>query len=159
MQRCHVIRFALGVLGLWASVAAGARAADLTRAVVVVRPGERGPSETMAATILVQEIDRRTGISPSIQTRWPAGIAYDGLDPRATYTVRLTGQGQSPIRADGVRLKPSLDAKEIGAFREYAVPAKLTADGELTLTWDPVDESHLNWRRHSHVAEVWLLER
>ncbi len=29
----------------------------------------------------------------------------------------------------------------------------------VLLTWDEVDEEHLNWRQHSHVAEVWLLKQ
>ena len=90
--------------------------------------------------------------------RWPEGLAYDGLDPNARYTVRLTGQGESPLRGDGARLPVTRKAKQIGQFQEFAVPAELTADGTLRLTWDQVDESHLNWRLHSHVAEVWLLK-
>lgn len=39
------------------------------------------------------------------------------------------------------------------------MPADLTADGTLRLTWDLIDESHLNWKLHSHVAEVWLLKQ
>jgi len=90
--------------------------------------------------------------------RWPEGLIYDGLDAGARYTVRLTGQGESPLRGDGVRLPVTKRAKEIGQFQEFAVPAELIADGTLRLTWDPVDESHLNWRMYSHVAEVWLLK-
>ncbi len=91
--------------------------------------------------------------------RWPEGVVYDGLDPDARYTVRLTGQGESPLRGDGVRLAVTKRAKQIGQFQEFAVPAELTADGALKLTWDPVDESQLNWQMHSHVAEVWLLKQ
>jgi hypothetical protein len=91
--------------------------------------------------------------------RWPEGIVYDGLDPDARYKVRLTGQGESPLRGDGVRLAVTKRAKQIGQFQEFAVPAELTADGALRLTWDPIDESHLNWQMHSHVAEVWLLKQ
>ena len=91
--------------------------------------------------------------------RWPEGIVYDGLDPDARYTVRLTGQGESPLRGDALRLAVTKRAKQIGQFQEFAVPAELTADGELRLTWDSLDESHLHWTMHSHVAEVWLLKQ
>ncbi len=91
--------------------------------------------------------------------RWPVGLAYDGLDPAARYSVRVTGQGESPLRGDGVRIEPTRSPKEIGAFKEFTVPAELTADGALHLTWDKIDESHLNWRQHSHAAEVWLLKQ
>jgi mannose-6-phosphate isomerase-like protein (cupin superfamily) len=91
--------------------------------------------------------------------RWPVGIDYDGLDPDARYMVRLTGQGESPLRGDGVRLAVTVRAQQIGQFQEFSVPAELTADGTLRLTWDLVNESHLNWKMHSHVAEVWLLKQ
>ena len=90
--------------------------------------------------------------------RWPAGVAYEGLDSNARYSVRLTGQGELPLRGDGVRLAVTKHASQIGRFQEFEVPAELTTDGALRLTWDPVDESHLNWKLHSHVAEVWLLK-
>ena len=91
--------------------------------------------------------------------RWPAGLRYEALDSKAEYTIRLTGNGEPKLRADGVLLEPSKTSKKIGEFKEYPVPKALTADGKLTLTFDPIDESHLNWRQHSHVAEVWLLKR
>ncbi len=89
----------------------------------------------------------------------PVGISYDGLDPQAEYRVRLTGQGDARIRADGVRLSPTSYSKQIGHFKEFLVPAEATADGQLRITFDPIDESHLNWREHSHVAEIWLLKQ
>lgn len=91
--------------------------------------------------------------------RWPEGIDYGGLDPQARYVVRLTGQGESPLRGDGVRLPVIRRADQIGEFQEFAVPPELVADGKLLLTWDPVDESHLHWQEYSHVAEVWLLKQ
>ena len=39
------------------------------------------------------------------------------------------------------------------------MPTELMASGRLKLTWDEMDESRLNWRQRSHVAEVWLLKR
>lgn len=91
--------------------------------------------------------------------RWPAGLRYEAVDPSAEYLVRLTGNGKPRLRADGEPLTPSKTSRKIGEFKEYPVPKKLTADGKLTLTFDAIDESHLNWRQHSHVAEVWLLRR
>ncbi len=91
--------------------------------------------------------------------RWPAGLRYEALDPKADYVIRITGNGDVRLRADGERLEPTRYAKKIGEFKVFPVPKTLTADGKLTLTFDPIDESHLNWRQHSHVAEVWLLKR
>jgi len=90
---------------------------------------------------------------------WPLGLAYQHLDPQATYRVRLTGYGQAKLRANGQFLTPTRDAKhDIGEFKEFPVPANLIKDGKLKLTFDlPTDEAHLNWRQQSRVSEVWLL--
>ncbi len=91
---------------------------------------------------------------------WPLGVVYEGLDPQGTYTVRLTGYGQSLLRLDGDLVTPYVDGKEIGEFKEFNVPPHSVQDGRLVLTWDgPTNESQLNWRRKSRVAEVWLLKR
>jgi hypothetical protein len=91
--------------------------------------------------------------------RWPVGMLYEALDPQASYVVRVTGNGQCPLRADGVKLTATRFSEEIGEFKEFPVPAELISDGQLRLTWDKIDESHLNWRQHSHAAEVWLLKQ
>ena len=91
---------------------------------------------------------------------WPLGVIYEGLDPESVYTVRLTGYGQSLLRLDGNRVTPSVDGKGVGEFKEFDVPPNLSRDGKLVLTWDsPTNESHLNWRQKSRVAEVWLIKR
>lgn len=91
---------------------------------------------------------------------WPLGVVYEGLDVQGTYTVRLTGYGQSTLRLDGDRVTPTVDGKEVGEYKEYQVPAQMLKDRKLVLTWDsPTNESQLNWRQRSRVAEVWLLKR
>ena len=91
---------------------------------------------------------------------WPLGVVYEGLEPKARYTVRLTGYGKSLLRIDGVRVTPTVDGKELGEIKEFHVPPELSDDGKLELTWDrPTDEGHLNWRQQSRVAEVWLLKQ
>jgi hypothetical protein len=91
---------------------------------------------------------------------WPLGLKYHGLDPAASYRVRLTGYGQAKLRANGQLLTPTGKARhEIGEFEEFLVPAELVKDGKLTLTFDPLpEEAHLNWRQQSRVSEVWLLK-
>ncbi len=90
---------------------------------------------------------------------WPLGIAYHHLDPQSSYRVRLTGYGQAKLRADGSLLTPTIQGKEVGEIKEFPVPANLTQDGKLVLTFDPLtDEGHLNWRQQSRVSEVWLLK-
>jgi hypothetical protein len=90
---------------------------------------------------------------------WPQAVVYEGLDPNAKYTIRLTGYGQSHLKLDKKRAEPKLDGKEIGEFKEYDVPQNLIEDRKLVLTWDfPLNEGHLNWRQQSRVSEVWLLK-
>ncbi len=93
-------------------------------------------------------------------TLWPHSVVYEGLDPGASYVVRSTGYGQALLRINGERVKPQLDGKEMGEFKEFAVDPRYVRDRKLVLTWDrPTDEGHLNWRRHSRLAEVWLLKK
>ena len=101
----------------------------------------------------------RARLSWQTYLRWPVAVLYEGLDPSARYVVRLTGRGESRLRANGIALEPSRNPRAIGEFKEYPVPPPLSASGSLRLTWDDVDESHLNWRQQSHVAEVWLLRQ
>ncbi len=90
----------------------------------------------------------------------PLGVVYGGLDPEASYTVRLTGYGKSLLRMDDVLVEPTVNGKEIGEFKEFPVAPETIQDRKLVLTWDrPTDEGHLNWRQRSRVAEVWLLKR
>jgi hypothetical protein len=91
-------------------------------------------------------------------TMWPKEMRYEGLDPRARYVVRTTGYGQALLKIDGVRVKPRVDGKQMGEFKEFEVPVQSVRDGKLVLTWDKAtDEDHLNWRQRSRLSEVWLL--
>lgn len=93
-----------------------------------------------------------------VSLRWPSAMRYDHLDTAAHYLVRITGYGESLLRANGVLLKPSLYNKGTGEIKEFPVPAEITKSGTLLLTWDNIDEEHLNWRQHSRVTEVWLIK-
>lgn len=92
-------------------------------------------------------------------TSWPAAVVYEALDPNATYIVRSTGAGQALLRINGDRVQPTLDGKEMGEFKEFPVAAQYLKDRRLVLTWDrPTNESALNWRKKSRLAEVWLIK-
>ncbi len=93
--------------------------------------------------------------------RWPPGIEYSGLDSTGKYhyTVRITGNGESHLNANGKRLVPTLYGKGIGEIKEFPVPPELIPHGNLMLTWDDINEDHLNWRQQSRVAEVWLIRK
>lgn len=89
-----------------------------------------------------------------------ATVVYEGLNPQASYLVRVAGYGQSLLKADGERLDPSKDERGFGEFKEFPVPTRLLEDRKLTITWDrPSGEGHLNWRQQSRNAEIWLLRQ
>jgi hypothetical protein len=93
-------------------------------------------------------------------TMWPKAMVYEGLDPKVKYLVRTSGYGQALLKIDGGRVRPTIDGREMGEFKEFPVPAGCLVDGRLELTWDRAgDEEHLNWRQKSRLAEVWLLKR
>lgn len=89
---------------------------------------------------------------------WPAGLVYENLDPQGAYRIRLTGYGEAKVRVNGELLSPTAYAKDIGQFKEFPVPSALLKEGRLRLTFDALDEAHLNWRQQSRVSEVWLLK-
>jgi hypothetical protein len=91
---------------------------------------------------------------------YPEAVVYEGLEPDASYTVRMSGYGKFLLRVDGELVGNADDRVEMGEVRDVAVPAEHLQDRKLVLTWDrPTDEEHLNWRKHSRLAEVWLLKQ
>jgi hypothetical protein len=93
-------------------------------------------------------------------TRFPRAMAYDGLDPSASYVVRTTGAGQVNLRINGERVAPTIDGKKMGEFKEFPVASKFLEDRKITLTFDKATgEENLNWREKSRLSEVWLLKK
>jgi hypothetical protein len=86
-------------------------------------------------------------------------LEYDNLDPGARYIIRVAGSGDALLRVDGMRLKPLIYNKATETFKEWIVPLSLTQDGRISVTFDGPEESHLNWRQHSKVSDVWLLKQ
>ena len=71
--------------------------------------------------------------------------------------MRLNGPGDVRLKIDD-ELVETLDyGKTLGELKDIRVPAAALADGRVVLTFDPIDESHLNWRQHSRLSEVWLI--
>jgi len=90
--------------------------------------------------------------------RWPVAIVYERLDPKASYTLRLNGPGDAKPKIDGQAVPPSVYGRTLGELKEYPVSAAASADGRLVVTFEPIDESHLNWRQHSRLSEAWLIK-
>lgn len=91
--------------------------------------------------------------------RWPENLAYRGLDPAGEYLLRATGRGALRPVVDGRPLEASASPEEHDAFKEFPIPKEVIADGEITLTFEDIDEYHLNWRQWSYLAEVWLIKK
>ena len=89
---------------------------------------------------------------------WPLAMHYTGLDKSADYVVRTTGYGTCLLAIDGERVRPTIDGKGIGEFKEFPVPKHLLGDGILHLTFErPVE--NVNWRYQSRLSELWLLKK
>jgi hypothetical protein len=90
----------------------------------------------------------------------PAGITYTGLDPHARYTIKLFAQGPSPLLIDGERaplLRKGEKYDEV-TEQEFEVPANAIKDGRIVLNWAKLDQSHLNWRQHHYVTDIWVIK-
>lgn len=77
LSRALISARCLTALGLFAGLlcplaAHASGSIDLNDAVVVVRPGDLPNAERAAATILVEEIEKRTGIHLETVSKWPA---------------------------------------------------------------------------------------
>ncbi len=101
----------------------------------------------------------RKRLSWQTSLRWPLALVYDQIDPAASYVVRLNGPGDIKLKIDDEPIEPVRYSKTLGELKEYRVPAAALADRKVVLTFDPIDESHLNWRQHSRLSEVWLIKQ
>lgn len=85
-------------------------------------------------------------------------LAYDELDPKTDYLIRVSGYGEALLRANGERLTPTKYEKGFEQFKEFPLPKELIKEGKLKITFDKPDEEHLNWRKQSRVTDVWILK-
>ena len=86
-------------------------------------------------------------------------LEYQDLDPVGRYLLRVCGYGEALVRVDDQRLEPIEYNKEMGEFKEFIIPRTLVGDGKLRISFDQPEESHLNWRNHSRISDVWLLKK
>ncbi len=86
-------------------------------------------------------------------------LIYENLQADARYIIRVAGMGEALLRVDGKRLSPIVYNRENETFKEWIVPFNLSQDGQIKVTFDEPEESHLNWRKHSKVSDVWLLKQ
>ncbi len=101
----------------------------------------------------------RRRLSWQVSMDWPLAVRYEHIDPSADYAVRITGYGEALTRINGNRVPPTLYGKGIGEFKEFPVPREAAKSGQIVVTWDMPEESHLNWRQQSRISEIWLLKK
>ena len=111
----------------------------------------------MPAFLWEQEGKSRKRLSWQSSLRWPVAIVYERLNPAGSYTLRLNGTGDVRPKIDGQTVQPLVNSRTLGEPKEYAVPREALADGRLVVTFDPIDESQLNWRQYSRLSEAWLI--
>ncbi|MBL8294608.1 MAG: hypothetical protein JNN08_22380, partial [Bryobacterales bacterium] len=80
-------------------------ALDVSRAVVVVRPGELPAAEKTAAAVLLEEMERRSGVRLRVDSRWPA----QGPVIAVTSTRNVPEWGrqipETTARSEGIRIR------------------------------------------------------
>ncbi len=94
----------------------------------------------------------------------PLRMRYDGLDPEASYTLRVTygGDGaEKPIRCvagETIEVHPYLTKKRPIGPVEFDIPQEATRGGELVLNWQGPQGKGGNGR-NTQVSEVWIIKK
>ncbi|MDP3002938.1 MAG: hypothetical protein Q8N38_07410 [Bacteroidales bacterium] len=86
-------------------------------------------------------------------------LHYPDLDPNGRYIIRISGFGDALLRVDGERIEPTIYNKGLEEFKEFQLSQKYVSDGKIEVSFDQPEESHLNWRQHSKVCDIWLLKK
>ncbi len=76
--------------------------ADVSNAVVLVRPGERSTVEQTAATMLIEEVEKRTGLQWTQVTAAPGGKT-------ATISLSVGGDARPDLKAEGYSVAVDAD--------------------------------------------------
>jgi hypothetical protein len=94
----------------------------------------------------------------------PLRMHYDGLDPAATYKMRIVYGGDGadkPVRcvaSDSIEIHPYIDkVKPVGPV-EYAIPHEATKNGTLDLSWHGPRGRGGNGR-NVQVSEIWIIKK
>jgi hypothetical protein len=135
-------------------------------------PGSmESPRSDFEEDLVADEPDEKTGGARRVswmdhaETLYdtPLQVRYPGLDPAASYKVRVVYAGDNPKRTirllanDATELHPYITKPVPFRPLEFSVPQSLTRDGNLTLKW--FGEPGLGGNgRGCQVSEVWLLK-
>ena len=100
----------LGLLAVSSNAASSEKAINLRDAVVVTRPSDLPLAEQSAATVLIEEVEKRTGIRLHRSTSWPADKVVIAISTRTNVpgwgreVPQRAGAGLSETRAEGYRV-------------------------------------------------------
>jgi hypothetical protein len=133
----------------------------------------RGPGFEQDPAFLVSAKTGFAGFGP-MRTSWkdhaeamleePLRMRWEGLDPTARYTLRVTygGDGsEKPVRceaAGGIEVHPYLEKKKPVGPVEFELPAEATQSGTLELAWHGPKGRGGNGR-NTQVSEVWIIKK
>ena len=126
---------------------------NLSQAVVVTRSGELPAAEKMAPTVLVEELQRRTGIRLPVTSEWPKQatvvIAISTIKTPPAWVDRLVPVDAPPERAESfaVHVSPATDARP-------AIVSVTGSDsrGRLVWCWKIAEKSELGRRSRFHLV-------
>ena len=99
-----------GFLAVSSNAASSEKAINLRDAVVVTRPGDLPLAEQSAATVLIEEVEKRTGIRLPRSTSWPADKVVIAISTRTNVpgwgreVPQRAGAGLPETRAEGYRI-------------------------------------------------------
>jgi hypothetical protein len=121
--------------------------------------GPRVKTRTEDATDVLWENNgmSRKRLSTQLYQNFPK-LDYSDLDPNGQYLIRVSGYGDALLRVDGERIEPTAYPKGFEEFKEFPLSPKYVSDGKISISFDEPEESHLNWRQHSKVFDIWVLK-
>lgn len=146
----------LKIIGTWENPGKGSFYDDVSN--VTKGPRIKTISEDATDVAWWEDGFSRARLSSQLFQKCPE-LDYDNLQPDARYIIRVVGAGEALLRVDGHRLSPTVYNRETETVKEWIVPLSLTQDGQLHVTFDEPEESHLNWRKQSKISDIWLLKQ
>ncbi len=133
----------------------------------------RGPGFDEDPAFLVSAKTGFAGFGP-MRTSWkdhgeamlerPLRMRWEGLDPSASYKLRVTYGGDGadkPVRCEavpGIEVHPYLEKRKPVGPVEFDLPAEATQSGTLELSWHGPKGRGGNGR-NTQVSEVWIIKK
>jgi len=161
---CSVLFSVLVLVALGGIAPAFGEPVDLSDAVVVVRPGELPAAERVAGVVLVEEVEKRTGLRWPVATAVPAQgtvvtVATAAALPPEAYRLRVdVDSGRSIVRIEGADGRGCLFG--VGRFLRSMTWAKgragIARDLDVTSAPAyPIRGHQLGYRHTANSYDAW----